>query len=206
MALSNVLSSITGTVHTGPHPVTDTSQAADPNCIYFGQAPAIQIGDQFSFKETTETNGWGVSIDAQGYPIIDSGGQVGSDSFLFNISRDSGATWDPTPPASDTWLFSIAPTLTSPSVSNETADGATVSVTTNASQGRLYLAVRTTAQGGAYGIAEQGIIRDGIVGVDCVFKDSLLSPSAGVPNDFVVSGLDPSTTYFYGFAQDADAV
>jgi hypothetical protein len=89
--------------HSGSHTVDDISQANDPNCIYFGQVPAIQNGDQFSFKETTETNGWGVDIDGQGYPVIDSGGATGTDSFIFSISRDSGSTWEP----DSTWTFTI---------------------------------------------------------------------------------------------------
>ena len=87
--------------HNGLHEVTDTSQANDPNCIYFDQN--VQIGDQFSYKQQTETNGWGVDIDAQGYPIVDSGGATGTDSFIFTISRDGGSTWEP----DSTWTFTI---------------------------------------------------------------------------------------------------
>jgi hypothetical protein len=190
--------------HTGSHPVTDISQAADPNCIYYGQVPAIQIGNKISYKTLTETNGWGVSIDAQGYPIIDSGGQVGSDSFLFNISRDSGSTWTPTPPTSDSWLFAIQPTLSTPTVSGETPSGATIGITTNATNGRLYAAARTAAQGGAYTDGDQEAIRDGTVGVDCAWKGNVV-PIVGA-NTFDVTGLDSNAEYFYGFAQDASAV
>jgi len=91
------------TPHPGIHEVQDLTHANDPNNIYFGQS--VQIGDQFSYKETTETNGWGVDIDALGYPIIDPSGGGGTDSFLFNIDRGSG--WEPEPPASYTWDFTI---------------------------------------------------------------------------------------------------
>jgi hypothetical protein len=72
----------------GEHTVTNVDNATDPNCIYFEQG--VDIGDTFSFKETTEINGWGVSIDADGYPIIDSGGAEGTDSFLFDIDKGEG--------------------------------------------------------------------------------------------------------------------
>ena len=64
-----------GGPYPGEHTVTNTDNASDPNCIYFEQG--VKIGDTFSFKETTEINGWGVGIDADGYPIIDSGGAAG---------------------------------------------------------------------------------------------------------------------------------
>jgi hypothetical protein len=89
--------------HTGSHTVQDTTNANDPNNIYYQQG--VNVGDTFSFKETTETNGWAVSIDALGYPIIDPEGGSGTDSFLFNIDR--GAGWEPEPPASYTWDFTI---------------------------------------------------------------------------------------------------
>jgi len=92
------------TPHPGIHEVQDLTHANDPNNIYFGQS--VQEGDQFSFKETTEANGWAVSIDALGYPIIDPAGGSGTDSFLFNI--DKGDDWEPEPPDSYTWKFSIS--------------------------------------------------------------------------------------------------
>jgi hypothetical protein len=72
----------------GVHTVTNVDNVLDPNCIYFGQG--VKIGDTFSFKETTEINGWSVSIDTDGYPIIDSGGAEGTDSFLFDIDKGAG--------------------------------------------------------------------------------------------------------------------
>ena len=42
----------------GRHTVTNLDNVLDPNCIYFEQG--VKIGDTFSFKETTEINGWGV--------------------------------------------------------------------------------------------------------------------------------------------------
>jgi hypothetical protein len=72
----------------GVHTVTNVDNVLDPNCIYFGQG--VKIGDTFSFKETSEINGWSVSIDTDGYPIIDSGGAEGTDSFLFDIDKGEG--------------------------------------------------------------------------------------------------------------------
>ena len=74
--------------YSGLHTVTNLDNVADPNCIYFEQG--VKIGDTFSFKETSEINGWGVSIDADGYPIIDSQGGAGADSFLFDIDKGAG--------------------------------------------------------------------------------------------------------------------
>lgn len=95
-----------GQPYSGIHDVIDVTQAADPECIYYGQSPAIVVGNKISYKETTETNLWPVDIDDQGFPIIDSGGETGTDSFKFNIGRSG--VWSPTPPASDLWTFTIA--------------------------------------------------------------------------------------------------
>lgn len=89
------------------HTVANVTYASDPDCIYYGQTPTIAIGDKFSFKNTTETNLWPVSIDANGFPIVNSYGAFGTDSFLFNISRGGGA-WTPAAPAHDAWTFTIA--------------------------------------------------------------------------------------------------
>jgi len=89
-------------------------------------------------------------------------------------------------------------------VSGETPDGATIGVTTNATNGRLYAAARTAAQGGAYTDGDQEAIRDGTVGVDCAWKGNVV-PIVGA-NTFDVTGLDSNSEYFYGFAQDASAV
>lgn len=185
------------------HQVTDISQASDPECIYYGQTPAIVVGDQVSYKATTEANGWLVSIDTQGFPSVNSSGATGTDSFKFNIGRSG--VWTPTPPAADTWNFSIQPTLSNPTHGSVTTAGATVTIDTNSSQGRLYIAARTAAQGGAYEEGDQTIIRDGIVGVDCDYKSSIASPIVGT-NQFILTGLDDGIQYFYGFAQDVEAV
>jgi hypothetical protein len=86
----------------GLHEVTNIDNASDPNCIYNGQSPAIKIGDTFSYKQESEINGWGVAIDADGFPIIDAGGESGTDSFLFDIDRGAGFD-DPSE-----WTFTIA--------------------------------------------------------------------------------------------------
>lgn len=90
------------------HTVVNISQINDERCIYYGQTPAIKVGDQFAYKNVTETNGWPVAIDVNGFPEVNTGGASGTDSFLFNISRDAGDTWDPVPPASSAWTFTIA--------------------------------------------------------------------------------------------------
>jgi len=191
----------------GLHEVTNIDNAGNDQCIYFGQTGTppgsqdpIKIGDKFSFKETTETNGWGVAIDADGFPIITSDGGVGADSFLLDIDRGSGYD-DP-----GTWSFAIQPTLTDITVSEVTAEGCTVTVTTNSNLGKLYLSIRTAAQGGAYTEGDQELIRDGIVDTDCVYKDEIATPDYTVPQVFTVTGLDPGVTFYVGLAQDVDAV
>lgn len=185
--------------YSGSHTVTTVANAGNVNCIYNGQTPAIEVGDVFSFKETTEINSWTVAIDTNGFPIITAGGEVGADSFLFDIDRGSGYD-DPS-----TWLFSIAPTLSALSVSAVTTTGCTVAVSTNSNQGRLYVALRTAAQGGAYIDGDQENIRDGVVGVNCSFKDSVLSPSHTAPIEFEPTGLIAGVEYFVGVSQDVDA-
>ena len=200
MALSNVVGGLTRTVYTGTHEVVDLTYANDERCIYFEQTPAIDIGDKFSFKETTETNDWGVDIDAYGLPIVDSGGEMGADSFLFDINRGGGYD-DPS-----TWAFAIQPTLTDLTVSEITTGGCTVTVTTNSNQGKLYLSIRTAAQGGDYTEGDQALIRDGTIGVNCVYKDEIATPDYTVPQVFTVTGLDPGVEFYVGVAQDVDAV
>ena len=50
----------------GLHIVTDTSQASNTNCIYYGLSPAVAVGDQILYKTTTETNSNAVSISSTG--------------------------------------------------------------------------------------------------------------------------------------------
>jgi hypothetical protein len=382
---------ISTTPYPGEHIVTNLDNVLDPNCIYFEQG--IDIGDTFSFKETSEINGWGVSIDTDGYPIIDSQGGTGADSFLFDIDKGAGfvnpskwvfkilpvdwttvsydfatdypdgtilenapwkpvidnwtarapmitrdglastidAEWNPhgsallqqfgrgvfavitldqTPivnssaysrvyihgkdeydgvgiearkddvrlyrlgtvietlalplssvssvgvshPGDDKsiytfyangeviathdftgvdgldgsqvyiggYLLSINPfgiktltidsaplpdpVLTDISVSDVTGDGCTVTVSTNRGDGKLYLSIRTAEQGGDYTEGDQALIRDGVVGVDCVYKDEIVAPNYTAPQVFTVTGLDPGTTFHVGLAQDVDAV
>ena len=94
---------ISSAPYPGLHEVTNIDNASNAQCIYFGQAPAIEIGDKFSFKETSEINGWGVAIDADGFPIITPDNIPGTDSFLFDIDRGEGYN-DPSE-----WTFTIAP-------------------------------------------------------------------------------------------------
>ena len=118
----------------------------------------------------------------------------------------AGAGWDIGPYE---WGFSVGipdPLLTNISVSDVTGDGCTVTVSTNRGEGKLYLSIRTAEQGGDYTEGDQALIRDGTVGVDCVYKDEVATPDYTVPQVFTVTGLDPGTTFHVGLAQDVDAV
>jgi len=184
----------------GLHEVTNIDNVGNPQCIYFGQTPAIVIGDEFSFKETTEINGWGVDIDDDGFPVITADNIAGIDSFLFDVDRGEGYN-DPSE-----WSFAIQLILTDIIVSDITAEGCTVTVTTNSNQGKLYLSIRTAAQGGAYTEGDQELIRDGIIDTDCVYKDEIATPDYTVPQVFTVTGLDPGVEFYVGLAQDVDAI
>jgi len=68
------------------HVVTDISQAALSTCIYNGQSPAIQVGDQILYRTTTVTNSYPVSINSTG--IVSA---AGPDTFKYYIW--SAGTW-----------------------------------------------------------------------------------------------------------------
>ena len=70
------------------HTVTDLTYIDDPECIYHDLTPPTAIGDIFSWQSPTPKDGSTVTIDAQGFPVIDSGGALGMDSFRYN--RDVG--------------------------------------------------------------------------------------------------------------------
>jgi hypothetical protein len=92
----------------GSHTVTDLSAINNSLCLYNGQAMPIQLGTLISFEDTTSSNNWPVAIDDQGFPEIDGGASVGTDTFDYAISNDGGDSWsDP---------GTVSTTLVAPSV------------------------------------------------------------------------------------------
>jgi hypothetical protein len=91
------LATLAGTINPSSgltvHNVTDISQAADTGCLYYGQSPAIAVGDQILFDSTTAINGWMVTIDSQGFVTIDSGGSEAADNFNYYIWDATDETW-----------------------------------------------------------------------------------------------------------------
>ena len=69
------------------HTVTDISNITNSNCIYFGKV--VIVGDQFDYTTATVSNGWTVSIDAEGFPSINTSGGIGTDSFTFIFKGDT---------------------------------------------------------------------------------------------------------------------
>ena len=179
----------------GLHTVTNIDNASNPQCIYFGQTPTIEIGDTFSFKETTETNGWGVAIDADGFPIITPDNIPGTDSFLFDIDRGSGYN-DPSE-----WTFTIAPPATIRDPEHLVQSGTTVltRATTDTGSGTLYAIIdesadEPTAQQIVDGLNAAGTAADG--------TGSVPVTQAGVSSIITFTGLTPDTEYSYWLAQD----
>ena len=89
------------------HDVTDISQTPVPTCIYYGQTPSVQVGDQILY-----TNSNDVTIDSQGYPVLSNG----RTSFSYQIFDTTDETWGAvgtystgsSPPASSNvaeWVF-----------------------------------------------------------------------------------------------------
>jgi hypothetical protein len=91
------LATLAGTINPSSgltvHNVSDISQAADTGCIYYGQSPAVAVGDQFLFDSATAGNAWTVAIDSQGFVTIDSGGSESQDSFQYYVFDATDETW-----------------------------------------------------------------------------------------------------------------
>lgn len=75
------------------HNVSDISQAGDTGCLYYGQSPAIAVGDQILFKATTTTNAWPVTVDSQGFFTVNSGGSEAEDTFTYYVWDATDETW-----------------------------------------------------------------------------------------------------------------
>lgn len=75
------------------HNVTDISQASDQGTLYYGQSPAVAVGDQILFQSTTTTYGWSVSVDTQGFVTVSSSGDERSDSFGYYAYDATDETW-----------------------------------------------------------------------------------------------------------------
>jgi hypothetical protein len=73
------------------HNVTDISQASKTGCIYYGLSPAIEVGDQILYSNTSSL-GYEVSIDSQGYPSINSSLDI-TDYFNYRIYENSDLSW-----------------------------------------------------------------------------------------------------------------
>jgi hypothetical protein len=192
--------------YTGLHEVTNIDNAGNANCIYFGQTGTppgsqdpIKIGDKFSFKETSEINGWGVAIDDDGFPIIDSSGGVGTDSFLFDIDRGAGYN-DPSE-----WTFTIAPpaTISNPEHLVQSGTEVLTRATTDTGSGTLYAIIdespdEPTAQQIVDGLNAAGTAADG--------AGSVPVTQAGTSGIIAFTGLTPATDYSYWLAQDTGAL
>ncbi len=91
------LATLAGTINPSSgltvHNVTDISQAADTGCIYYGQSPAVAVGDQILFDSSTGSNAWAVTIDSQGFVTIDAGGSTAGDTFSYYIWDATDETW-----------------------------------------------------------------------------------------------------------------
>ncbi len=91
------LATLAGTINPSSgltvHNVSDISQAADTGCIYYGQSPSVAVGDQILFASTTTSNGWAVTIDAQGFVTVDSAGNSSQDSFTYYIFDATDESW-----------------------------------------------------------------------------------------------------------------
>ncbi len=91
------LATLAGTINPSSgltvHNVTDISQAADTGCIYYGQSPAVAVGDQILFDSSTGSNAWAVTIDSQGFVTIDAGGSTAADTFSYYIWDATDETW-----------------------------------------------------------------------------------------------------------------
>jgi len=64
------------------HDVTDLSQISNENCIYYGQVPQVQVGDQILYTST------GVTIDSQGFYTFDSG-TTSFDYYIFDTTDEA---------------------------------------------------------------------------------------------------------------------
>lgn len=73
------------------HDVTDISKANIAGCIYYGASPAIVVGDQILYSNTSAL-GYSVTIDGQGFPTIASNTDI-TDSFTYRVYDVTDSTW-----------------------------------------------------------------------------------------------------------------
>lgn len=73
------------------HNVTDVSQNTDSGSLYYGQSPAVEVGDQILY-DSRSANSYNVSIDSQGFITIDSSVDA-NDSFNYRIWEAGSEVW-----------------------------------------------------------------------------------------------------------------
>lgn len=174
------------------HDVSDISQIADTDCLYNGLSPAITTDDYVLHAPTTTTYGWSVTLDSQGFPIIDSGGDLRTDSFIYRV-------WDATTQdygTSSTWQSTNTPTLSSVYAAATGETTASVSVNTDIAEGTVWCVITTSATTPSHAQIKAG---QNHAGAAAVFAAS----AAGTPTtSFSPTGLTSLTGYYAHFTQE----
>jgi hypothetical protein len=188
---------LAGTLHLSSayveHNVSDISQAADPECLYYGQSPAIAVGDLCVLDATTATNGWAVSIDTQGFVAIATGGSTLTDTFDYRFWDDTDDSWG----AAGTWERSVTPTLSAAAGASSTSTTAALSVTTDVAEGTIWAVVTTSATTPSHAQIKAG---QSHTGAAAVFAGSNSTVTAST--QVVATGLTAGATYYAHFTQE----
>ena len=69
------------------------ASAGDAANLYNGHSPAIAVGDQFAHDTVTDTYGWTVTVDSDGFPSFASSGDKRTDNFDFYVFDATDETW-----------------------------------------------------------------------------------------------------------------
>jgi Putative Ig domain len=73
--------------------VTDISQAANTGSLFNGQTPAVEVGDQLRWTNSTALHAWVVSVGTEGFFTVNSAGSALEDSFPYYVYDATDETW-----------------------------------------------------------------------------------------------------------------
>lgn len=172
--------------------ITSIADAGDPDNILYGLSPAVVANEDSIWHDPLSALGHSVTLGADGWPVIASGGSNLTDSFDYCVD-DGGlgsCGTDGTYEVTTTPVLSDAAGI---ATGQTTAD---LSVSTNLLEGTIYTCVTTHS-----GTPSHAQIAAGNNAADaaCTYAANDATPSAS--QTFSATGLSAGTTYYASYGQ-----
>lgn len=167
--------------------VTSTASAGTVGNLLYGLSPAATANEDTLCVDGTSARGYPVTVDASGWPVVDSGGDNRTDSFTWTIN-DNGTGEG----SAGTYEITTAPTLSNAAGVATGQTTADLGVDVDVLEGTVYACALTKANYDTYGPPSYTQIAAGN-GAACAFAANDATPSA--EQAFSATGLAAGTVY-----------